>query len=80
MDSDSSSDSELVSSSSSDDFNQFLEDVQDCQESIQPYQFEPQLSSDDDRSIRSSDSDEVPAEQEDRLHNSDWWVFICALL
>jgi len=30
MDSDSSSDSELVSLSSSDDFNQFLEDVANC--------------------------------------------------
>ena len=76
MNSSSSSETELSSSSSSEDFNEFIEHVGEFG-ILQPYQFEPQFpSSEDERSIAGSSDDEAVLEEEEeglnRLTNSSW--------
>ena len=71
MDSSSNTDAELSSSSSSEDFDEFLQEF-DPALGIQPYQFEPQFSSSNEE--RSSGEESEMEEEEDlsRLANSNW--------
>ena len=78
MDSSSSTDAELSSSSSSEDVDEFLDFLREFDPAvgIQPYQFEPRISSSDARSDeeRSSGEESEMEEEEDlsRLANSNW--------
>ena len=69
MDSDSSTDSEVRSTSSDQDFDEFLSDFNDF--GIRPYQLEPRRESNNDS--KEEQSEESDGETEDsRLNNSEW--------
>ena len=69
MDSDSSTDSEIRSTSSDEDFEEFLSDFSEF--GIRPYQFEPGRESNNDSA--EEESEESDGEPEDsRLTNSEW--------
>ena len=74
MDSNSSTDAELSSSSSSEDFDEFLDFLQEFDPAlgIKPYQFEPRFSSCDEERSSGEESEMEEEEDSSRLANSNW--------